>query len=418
MKFNKKTVTVLSFTLGATMFLSTAFADALIGSGYDQFKGSIKTTAAQMENGLSNYTMEGMYTMKDNGKTFMEVSEKQKFDNVAKATERINVTQYAGGEPSQNYSYSDPTRSVWKSSQDDTYYVTEYTQSLQGREKPVFEDPFKEQGAAELEKVFDAVVGNLKDYVQSEERTDGGKTYSASLSEAQVPAIVNAVASFGIKQILADEGRSNRELPVPQFESDVYVKKVTGLANQLKGGILENMTGEVILSGKDKSGNVHDLSVSVTVRLIDAGATKIVLPDLTNANVSKVEQGGYGFSSKYVGTYKNDIILEKNGQFVKAGERKLEITSVDQNNITGTYSVTVKPGFEAEVGEVVSSTFNKKTDQGQENAPSFTYTTPDGKQGTFHLFPNGSANLYMEVIQDGPARDRLFNDGGFIRIFE
>ncbi|MDF2921753.1 MAG: hypothetical protein K0R57_667 [Paenibacillaceae bacterium] len=419
MKLNKKTVTVLSFTLGATLFLSTAFADALIGSGYDQLKGSIKTTAAQMESGLSNYTMEAMYTMKDNGETIMQVSQRAKMDNAAKAMENTTVTQYAGEEPYQSYSYSDPTRSVWKNSQDDTYYVTEYAQGLKGREKPVFEDPFKEQGAAELEKIFDAVVGNLKDYVQVEERTDGGKSYSASLSEVQVPAVVNAVASFGIKQILADEGRSNREIQVPQFESDIYVKKVTGLASQLKDGLLENITGEVILSGKDKNGSVHDLSVSVTVRLTGAGETKIVLPDLTNANVSKVEQAAYGFSSKYVGTYKNDIILEKNNEFIKAGERKLEITRVEQNSITGTYSETVKPGFEAEIREPVSFTFSKKADQEQEHALSFTYTTPNGEQGTFQIFPNGFAKLFLQMDQNELFRDKqVFFDAEFIRIFE
>ena len=417
MKLNKKTVTALSFTLGATLFISTAFADALIGSGYDQLKSSIKTTASQMETGLGNYTMEAMYTMKNNGETFMEVSQRTKYDSATKATENTLVTQYGKGEPTQNYSYQDPNRSIWKGSFDDTYNVTEYSQPLPSRDR-AFRDPFKEQGAAELEKVFDAIVGNLKDYVQAENGTDGGKTYSASLSEAQVPALVNAIASFGFKKILVDESRSNRDLNIPQIESDIYVKKVTGLASQQKAGTLENITGEIVLSGKDKNGNVHDLSVGVTARMTAVGDTKIVLPDLTNANVTKAEQGDNGLSSKYVGKYKSNIVIEKNGQFVKAGERVLEITGVEQGRVIGTFTETIKPEFEKEVGEPLVFTFNEKSES--DRGPAYIFTTPAGEKGSFQLFPNGMGNVYMHT-QELPVSvaKRMDNFGGEMnRIFE
>lgn len=417
MKLNKKTVTALSFTLGATLFISTAFADALIGSGYDQLKSSIKTTSSQMESGLKNYTMEAMYTMKNNGETFMEVSNRTKYDSATNATESISVTQYGKEEPTQNYSYQDPNRSIWKNGFDDTYFVTEYSAPLPSRDR-AFRDPFKEQGAAELEKVFDAIVGNLKDYVQAENGSDGGKTYSASLSEAQVPALVNAIASFGFKKILVDEGRSNRDLNIPQIESDIFVKKITGLASQQKSGTLENITGEIVLSGKDKNGSVHDLSVGVTVRMTAVGDTKIVLPDLTNANVTKAEQGDNGLSSRYVGKYKSNIVIERNGQFVKAGERVLEITGVEQGRVIGTFTETIKPEFEKEMGEPLVFTFNEKSESG--NGPSYIFTTPAGEKGSFQLFPNGMGNVYMHT-QELPVSvaKRMDNFGGEMnRIFE
>lgn len=417
MKLNKKTVTALSFTLGATLFISTAFADALIGSGYDQLKNSIKTTSSQMEAGLKNYTMEAMYTMKNNGETFMEVSNRTKYDSATNATESTSVTQYGKGEPTQNYSYQDPNRSIWKNSFDDTYFVTEYSAPLPSRDR-AFRDPFKEQGAAELEKVFDAIVGNLKDYVQAENGSDGGKTYSASLSEAQVPALVNAIASFGFKKILVDEGRSNREMNIPQIESDIYVKKVTGLASQQKSGTLENITGEIVLSGKDKNGSVHDLSIGVTVRMTAVGDTKIVLPDLTNANVTKAEQGDNGLSSRYVGKYKSDIVIEKNGQFVKAGERVLEITGVEQGRVIGTFTETIKPEFQKEIGEPMVFTFNERSDS--DRGPTYTFTTAAGEKGSFQLFPNGMGNVYMQTQElPGSVAKRMDNFGGEMhRIFE
>lgn len=44
MKLSKKALTVLSFTIGASVFVTTALADMALGSGYDQLKGSIKFT--------------------------------------------------------------------------------------------------------------------------------------------------------------------------------------------------------------------------------------------------------------------------------------------------------------------------------------------------------------------------------------
>ena len=74
MKLSKKTMTVLSFTIGACVFVSTAFADMVLGSGYDRLKSSAKTTAAQMEKGLNNYTIEALFTLKDNDQTLLQAS--------------------------------------------------------------------------------------------------------------------------------------------------------------------------------------------------------------------------------------------------------------------------------------------------------------------------------------------------------
>ena len=118
-----------------------------------------------------------------------------------------------------------------------------------------------------------------------------------------------------------------------EMESDIFVKKVSGTAVENQAGLLENVTGDVILSGKDKNGVQHDLTLNVVFKLSDIGTTKITKPDLTGANVEKVSHSG-GFTSKYVGTYKNNIVIEKDGEFVKIGERILEITSVENGKVS------------------------------------------------------------------------------------
>lgn len=415
MKLSKKSITVLSFTVGACLFVSTAFADALLGSGYDRLKDSAKNTAAMMENGLNNFTVETLYTLKDNDQTLLQSSSFSKMDTVNQVSENTEVTKNAKGETTSNYSYSDKQQSINKNALDNTYYVFEnpayMNRDLKGPAE--FRNPFKENGAAEVEKIVDAVVGSLKDYVQVEEGTDGGKVYSGSLSEAQVPAIVNAVSSFGIKQMLDNE----RDLPA--IESDIFVKKVVGTASENKAGYLENLTGDITLSGKDKNGVQHDLNLNIMVKLSEIGSTKITKPDLATAKVEKVSRTN-GFSSKYVGTYKNDIVLDKDGKFVKIGERTVEITSVEGDKVTGKYSESVKPGFESEYPnkDAFNFEYNPAT------SPTFTYTDAKGEQKSGMIHPNPAGKIYLN-INIGSADGNMIKssvkasyDGEFTRVFE
>ncbi|MCY9657721.1 hypothetical protein P5G65_26635 [Paenibacillus chondroitinus] len=413
MKLSKKSVTVLSFTIGACLFVSTAFADTLLGSGYDRLKGSAKTTANMMEKDMKNYTLEALYTLKDNDKTLIQGSTSQKMDVEKQMKEENTTTKDANGETTSRYYYSDITKSVNKNGSDNTYYVTEYPASDRKNRTVDFKNPFKEKGAPEIEKIVDAVVGGLKDYVQVEEGPEGGKVYSGSLSETQVPAVLNAVSSFGIKQMLNDE----RDLPT--IESDVFVKKVVGTANENKAGYLENVTGDITLSGKDKNGVQHDLNLNVIVKLSEVGNTKITLPDLTGAKVEKVSYSN-GFSSKYVGKYKNDIVMEKDGKFVKIGERMVEITSVDNDKVKGKYSETVIPGYESEYPN--KDVFDFEYDPAASS--TFTYKDAKGEQknGSIHQGATGKVYFEMnvEIVNENSYRSisKPYYDGEFSRIFE
>jgi len=284
-----------------------------------------------------------------------------------------------------------------------------------------FSNPFDQKNAPEVEKIVDALVGNLKDYVQVEESPDGGRIYSGSLTEAQVPAIVNAVSSFGIKQMISDQGRTVDSTKLPEIDSDIFVKKVSGTAVEDKAGLLENVTGDVILSGKDKSGAEHDLTLGVVFKLSDIGTTKVTPPDLSGKNVETVTDSG-GFNSSYAGTYKNNIVMQKDGKFVKIGERTLEITSVTDGKVTGKYSEIVKPGFEADYPDPYNFTFEYKP--GSEPMSFFTYTNSKGEQEKGQLHPSGNGKIYLdlniEVIDEHSYRsnaDRKYFDGEFDRVF-
>lgn len=422
MKISKKAITVLSFTVGACVFITTAFADMALGSGYDRLKNSAKHTATQMEKGLNNYTIEALFTMKDNDQTLYQASIFNKIDTEKQLSENSTATQNSNGETTSNYSYADQKMSIWKSATEDKYYMTEYPDDIGRSYGNKFRNPFNEKGAPEIEKIVDALVGNLKDYVQVEERPEGGRVYSGSLSEAQVPAVVNAVSSFGIKQLISDQSRIEQNSKMPEIESDVFVKKVSATIVENKAGLLENVTGDVTLSGKDKSGVQHTLSLSAVVKLSDVGNTQITKPDLTGANVEKVSQSG-GFSSKMVGKYKNNIVVEKDGKFVKIGERTLEITSVENYKVAGKYFETVKPGFEAEYPDKYNFNFEYNLNSSTP-MPTFSYTNAKGEQEIGQLHPSGSGKIYLdlniEILDKNSYRSnsKPYFDGEFNRVFE
>jgi len=420
MNLSKKKLTVLSFTVGACVFVSTAFADVLLGSGYDSFKSSIKTTAAQMEEGLNNYTFEALITLKDNNQKVFQTSTYSKIDTIKQAREHRETTQYSNGKTTSSFSYNDQKLDIWKNGTEEKYYVTEIPEDLIRERGKSFTNPFNEQGAPEMEKIVDALVGNLKENVQAEERPDGGKIYSGTLSATQVPALVNAVSSFGIKQMIRDQARSEGDFKMAEIESDIYVKRVSGTAIENKAGILENVTGDIILSGKDKKGVEHDLALTIVFKLSDIGNTKVTEPNLGGENVEKVSYYG-GITDKYVGTYKNNIIIEKDGEFVKVGERTLEITSIDNGKITGKFFETVKPEFEADYPDTYQFDFEYKQ---KDYNSRFTYLNPDGEEELGQLHPSSPGKIYVdlqiEVIDENSYRSnsRQNWDQEFNRVFE
>ncbi|RTE06663.1 hypothetical protein [Paenibacillus whitsoniae] len=413
MKLSKKGLTVLSFTVGACLFVSTAFADSLLGSGYDRLKDSAKKTASMMEGGLGNYTVESLFTLKDNDKILEQSSATQKFDTSGKRKENITVSTGRDGKTSTNYSYEDSTISAWKNSVENKYYVTEYPSDFGRRTPGEFKNPFNENGASEVEKIVDAVVGNLKDYVQVEEGANGSKVYAGSLSEAQVPALANAVASFGFKRSLHDDS----DLAVVQ--SDIFVKKVVGSAVENKAGYLENVTGDITLSGKDKNGVQHELTLNVVAKLSNVGSTTVVKPDLTGAEVQKANYNG--LSSKYVGTYKNNIIMEKDGKFVKIGERTLQITNIDGDKVKGTFAETVLPGFEKDYPDKDQFSFEYTLSQMNQ---AFTYTNAKGETKNGMIHPSGTGKVYVELNLEMKGNNsyrsemKPFYDNEFNRAFE
>ena len=257
LKIKKKTAMLASFTIGTLLFATTALADITSKSGYEQLKDGLKSTAEKASGEFDSFTIDMTFVIKDNGKTLQSENHVEKNDRKKSATETTNTSEGVNGNNGSNYTYSDNKTDIRRGiGADEKFYVSEYTEE---RKLHQFSNPFVENGAEDVERIVDAVVGSLKDHVIVKDNADGSKELTGSLTEMQIPALVNAVASFQLKQEF--NGRNGMSSEWPHLTQDIFVKEVTGSAAIDKDGVMESILGTATVVGKDSQGQVHEISV-------------------------------------------------------------------------------------------------------------------------------------------------------------
>lgn len=418
MRRKKRTAMIGAFALGALLFAGTALADIMDKSGYDQLKDAVKVTAANCTENYQSFTAEFSMVMKDNGKVILSEDSVTKYDAVNGTKEEISTTKDATNRKMNNsyYSYSDKNQCIVKSTDDNKYIVTTYRDK---KDKPLInkeDNPFNQDEAKDMERILDALVSNLKDQVIVTEDTDGSKSLSGKLSEGQIPALINALASFQMKH----EFNGNRGEGIVALASDVYVKEVRGTAKISKDGSLENILGTASISGLDKEGKAHDISIEVLFKLSDVNATKVAKPDLTGKKVitqkeRDVERAYQPTPEKFVGKFKNDIIMENDGKFVKIGERHLEITLFNDKEIQGNYREELKEGFEKYTDPDSSYTFKGRFNEKDKDANNavFEGITKEGNKITGDMHFNGNDGRIYINLDGGYYENGVINDTDF-----
>lgn len=413
MKFKKKSVMLVSFTVGTLLLATTALADIASKSGYDELKGAIKLTTEQASEKFDSFTLDYSMALKDNGKTLESSNETLKVDRTKSASENISSGLSLNGDKRSSQSYSDKTTMIRVSESDPTYYVTEFTKE---RKDEAFNNPFKEEEAADIEKIVDAVVGSLKDHVVVTENPDGSKAITGSLTEVQIPSLVNAVASFQLKQEFNNQNNNQNNSKMPRLTKDVFVKEVKGSAKVNADGVMESILGTAVLSGKDEQGTVHEISLEALVKVMDINTTTVTKPDLTGKKVVK-DIARYGDAEmsnpeKFVGKFRNDIIIEKDNKFIKVGERFVDITQIDGKSVTGRYYSEFKPEFEEYAASLSDFKFEAKFEQDQKTSANFEGTNDSGDKVRGHIYLSeyeGQVNFNIDNFNGSFGSGLMFN---------
>ena len=199
------------------------------------------------------------------------------------------------------------------------------------------------------------------------------------------------------------------EAKFPAISNDIFLQEASGKAVADQDGILETVMGKVTLSGKTEDGVSHTISAELSVTLSDVNSTTVTAPVLTDENSQVATGYGNPFDERYVGTYKNDIVTEENGKFVKIGERVLTITSCEDAKVTGSYAEIYKPGYEQE-----AKSFDFATgDEAKYGDIAFDYTL-DGETRHGMMFITGDCNQNLRVTPNVT----ILSDGGYSSHYE
>lgn len=415
MRKNKKLVMLLSFCLGAAIFLTTAFADAVSSSGYDQLKDAFKLTTKSLSKDTDSFTLEAAYSLKDNNNVLVNCNATAKYDIKNNKKEDITTVQSSQIKET-NYNYNDEKCNIRYSNNDDTYYVYNYLEPNLNSAK--FNDPFDTERFKDVEKIIDALLGNLRDHVIVSKSPDGNKEFSGSISDSQIPALVNAVSSYFFKRNITP-GLSNRnEIGFPELVNDIYIKNVTGRASVSKDGLIESLFATFILSGRDIDGNSHDLSVEAVFKVLNINETSVEIPDLTGKTVHEEKIDNRNRSNrvpeKYIGKWKCDILLDDVDKYIKIGEKYLVITSIDEENVYGRYYEVFYDESSRQAKNKKDFEFTARIDQFR--GGNFESTDLGDKKETGSIYFNpGYISFYPTYIEISPE-DVYTSD--FYKVFE
>lgn len=423
MKIGKKAAMAASLCIGAALLATTAFADISTKSGYDQLKDAIKGTAAFGTSASGSYTLSTTFSIKMDGNTVTSETTTEKRDYASGTDESTNISERADGIKNTIYSYSDKTTNIFKSGTDDRYYVTEY--SRERTIKTDNESPFENQRWKDIERILDAAVGNLRDYIVVEDKPDGSKELSGSVNQTQIPALPNVLASYFYKQNYAQERMAySKDGTAPESQGsilakvseDIFVKEISGRAVVGKDGYIQSILADGKLSGKDKAGIEHEIEIEALVKVQDIGNTVIQKPDLTGQQVERrVDNSDQNnISPKYIGTYTSDMVIQKNDAFVKIGERTVRINYIDDKKVSGKYTEMVLPEYKDYQDEPAEIDFDAQI-KGYSGA-EFKYIDSSGAEKTGQIFfpDNGTIqfmipDFYQRSVSYNPVFGRVFD---------
>lgn len=416
MKISKKATMGISLFIGTMLFTTTVFAEVNSSNGYEQIKDTLKISADKCSTKFDNFTISSSFAIKDGGNLVFQNDAIIKYDNI-KYEQESTGTNTSGDNKTEEYFYRDKDGFISYYSTQNVYHQTNYPS--EHKDDNLFTNPFKESGVSDIEKIADALVGNLKDYAIVNQKSDGSKEISGSISEAQIPAIVNAVVSYTVKNKYQNEYENQyqgQSFKLPKITDDIYVKEIKANAIVDKDGIIQNVIATGIISGKDAEGAVHELTFEILGKLTDVNSTSINKLDLTGKKVEINTQNDGAESNvldkaeMYLGTYKNDIVIEKDNKFQKIGERFVDITKIDDKGFAGRYHEQYIDGYDEYSKNAVDFNFSASFADGQKNFVEFKNEDTKGniKSGNISIMP-GAARVNFWINDENNLKTVQFN---------
>lgn len=142
-------------------------------------------------------------------------------------------------------------------------------------------------------------------------KTDGSKEIAIQLDNAQIPAVVNALAPIAIKEATKEENDGEKqddavhanELPfkedflknaAPQLTQDIKIEKVSVKATINANNYISHQEADVTVSGKDDSGAAHQVTLHLQADLSGYNSTTPETIDLAGKTVQSLKHDRQG----------------------------------------------------------------------------------------------------------------------------
>ena len=274
----KPVLIVLSLVLGATLLCTTAFANISSSSGYEAYKAAVLNLPQ-----ANSLTAQAAVSVTDNGNVVLNADGTMKMDRANNTMSSISTIK-AGDKTQSNEMYRQNGQTIMKDSTSDVYNVMEKGPRDMG--KNMAERPATQEVPAEVENIVDLLAANFDSNISLDNNADGSKVVTLQLADGQITPLENAVASLIAKNANHENKRSNAVMTnLPQLVDAISLTSVDVKAEIDANGQLTGQTAVIKVTGKDATGQVHELVVNVDVNLSNINSTTPDTIDLTGKQV-------------------------------------------------------------------------------------------------------------------------------------
>jgi hypothetical protein len=293
----------VSVALGSTMILTSAYAGMASNEGYDALKQAIKKTHC-----IDSVTKAFELSVLDNETVILELEGTSK-NSREQAAGSSSVHISSGGEEAMVALYRSKEQLVIKNDAKEIYTVIEKADNKQGKfHRERSRHQANPQLAEDLEKVIDALVGDLKNYVTLQSEEDGQQIITLDLQNQQIPTVVRAAGSMLIRAAAqhTPEASDNMstwhelgQMPVheelqklaPKLTKDISIDRIQLVAHIDENGLFTEKSTSITVSGQDDAGQSHTVIVQAEADYSDYNQTIPDVIDLEGKPVRTIELG-------------------------------------------------------------------------------------------------------------------------------
>lgn len=282
----KKITMITGVAVGVVMLAGAALANYNTSNGYDVGKMAAKALLSN-----ENYTSDMTVSLSLDGEALSTTHITELYDR--NGAVRLNKTEKMYGSD-QNYGYYRGNGETKEWLQDGTcIYISEYSDAERKSGAAVYKNSFEwrndgggmfdadnsmdddERKTSDrmvrfMELIGDTLVGDLKNNIVYVSGDDDSATYELNLDSVQIPEFVNA----GLSAVFSQMQTYDNDDPLAVLGDDPIVSNASLKFTVDKEGRLLDGTASGALKGRDENGDIHTVTMDISLKMSNYGTTK------------------------------------------------------------------------------------------------------------------------------------------------